>query len=341
MNLQYYKLNFTTPLHIGSNKPGFESSEEIIHSDTLFSAIINTWNKLYPQDMELFFNSQAGDEFVFPYFRLSSAFPYLESLLFFPRPLYRLNLPEDYEKEKPDLLKSLKDVKYISKDIFEKILNGKILNIDENNITEDGKFLLEPNQIEDTILFKKHDVPRILKDRFSNETTPFYFTRTHYNINSGLFFIAEFKSQEWQDKFEAILRLLGDTGIGGDRSVGHGLFEVKGPQNLDLDLDKTSNHFITLSLYHPNEKELESILKSASYQLMERKGWVFAKRSKPLRRQTVRMFTESSIFNGSPDNYGNTVRVLKAMPQQGLDNDVYRYGQTINLPIRLRGGANG
>ena len=42
----------------------------------------------------------------------------------------------------------------------------------------------------------------------------------------GLWFAAQFDSDETQQKIETLLRVLGDTGIGGERNAGYGMFNL-------------------------------------------------------------------------------------------------------------------
>lgn len=338
MIYKLFKLDFVTPLHIGTNRPGFESSDDILHSDTLFSAMINCWSQLYPDDITQFFPEES-DTLVIPFFTISSAFPYLNNTLFFPRPYMPLNIPTDVSESNPNLIKKLKTVNYFSQSLFETAICGEALQFGSDWISADGKFA--DNQIFGKVTadspFKMIDVPRIVKDRMTEEATPYHFTRIQFHRDAGLFFLAQFQDVEWERKFTAVLRLLGDTGIGGDRSVGHGLFQMKNCEELSLRTPIESKHVLTLSLYHPTVAEIPYITAEASYQLIERKGWVFSGRSRPLRRQTVRMFREGSIFPGTVKGYGDTVRVLRKLPELSLHHDVYRFGQALVIPT-LKGG---
>ena len=341
MTYKLFKLNFVTPLHIGTNRPGFENSAEILHSDSLFSALVNCWIQLYPDDIPLFFPEES-DSLVIPFFNISSAFPYFRDTLFFPKPYLQLNIPQDIIEANPNLIKKLKSVTYVSQPIFEAAINNQELLFEDNWFDRSGKFADGQlfNKSESKSPFKMIDVPRVVIDRMTGETMPFNFTRIRFQKDAGLYFLAEFQDTEWEKRFTAVLRLLGDTGIGGDRSVGHGLFEIEEIRDLNINVPENSGYFMTLSLYHPTETEQRSINEKASYQIIERKGWVFSGNAKPLRRQTVRMFTEGSIFPGDIKQYGDTIRVLKKEPGLNLNHDVFRFGQALVVPfIKGRAGS--
>jgi len=336
-----FKLKFRSPLHIGTNKPGFESSDEVLHSDTLFSALINCWLQLYPGDIPLFFPDEDAESIMFPFFRISSAFPYYDGSLYFPKPFIRMNLPKQLFVDNPKMSKKLKKIMFLEQTLFEKIINCEEVTLSDDMIFSNGQFA-DANLIHkgasDIYPFIKYDVPRIVKDRMTGETTPFHFTRIQFNDNAGLFFLADFQDKEWEHKFIAVLRLLGDTGVGGDRSVGHGQFSVDSIGETEIRTPENPTHFLSLSLFHPKTEEVEDIISDSSYQLTERKGWIFSGAAKPLRRQTVRMFQEGSIFKGPVKEYGDTVRVLKRNSSLNLHHDVYRYGQPIIVSVLKKGG---
>jgi len=336
-----FKLKFVSPLHIGTNRPGFESSDEILHSDTLFSALVNCWSQLYPDDLNLFFPKEAKS-LVIPFFAISSAFPYMKERLYFPKPYLPLDIPKEITEANPNLSKKLKSITYFSQTLFEKVISNEEIRISTDWISADGRFAhsktLSKREAGE-IPFVMVDVPRIVKDRMTDEATPFHFTRIQFYKDAGLFFLAKFQNDEWEKKFTAVLRLLGDTGIGGDRSVGHGLFQVKLIDDIDICTPKEPSHFLTLSLYHPTVAEAKNINMEASYQIVERKGWIFSGNSKPLRRQAVRMFREGSVFPGKAETCGDTIIVLKKQPELNLHHDVFRFGQALVVPVH-KGGQN-
>lgn len=339
MKFTYYQLKFTSPLHLGTNRPGFESTDEILHSDTLFSAVINMWALLYPDDMNQFFPEGGGESLDFPWFQVSSAFPYFDSSFYFPKPFKRLETDDGESPKDPKIAKKIKKLKYLDRALFEKAIRDEPIRIEDDKFSGNGLFL-NATPIPEMTPIAIYDVPRVIKDRRSGATTPFNFTRICFHEQAGLWFAAKFSDEKWQKRFQAALNLLGDTGVGGDRSVGHGQFEVNGEGTFTLNTPDDAKHCLTLSLYHPKANEISWIPEDAAYQLIERKGWVFAGRSKPLRRQTVRMFREGSLLS-QPDNCkGDLVRVLDKDSAPGLNHHIYRYGLGFCIPCGKGGSAN-
>jgi CRISPR-associated protein Csm4 len=159
--------------------------------------------------------------------------------------------------------------------------------------------------------------------------------------------------EDWQRRGELALQVLGDAGVGGERSAGHGLFRPHGPHALrDLPDPTPGGRFLTLSLYYPTEAELPDVLKddNVSYRLRMRRGWMASPddsrdakgdlvRGRALRRKAVRMFAEGSILrwlNGKSalgDLANVTPNVFKAV------HPVYRYGYAYAIGYRPKGGA--
>lgn len=329
-----YKLRFRTPLHIGDSRPNYESCEAFIHSDTLFSALINAWRLIYPEDLNDFFPQPAPNSLRFPFFRISSAFPYVGKELFFPKPQTR---PQNQKEEsKPGAAKQFKKLTWIGKSHFENCLKGERLVINEKCLSGDKHFLFSsPTDSDRKKLFTIYDSPRIVKDRDNEQTNIFYFARLYCAENAGLYFMATFPDEQWKKKFDAVLNLLGDEGFGGDRSVGNGLFDAKIPnKKSEIHTPERADHFLTLSLYHPRVEELtNNYIRNSSYDLVLRSGWVFSDRGRPIRRNAVRMFTEGSVFPGHAGDFGDVVKVLDPIPDKNLNHAVYRYGQAFSVPI--------
>jgi len=333
MKLTLFKLKFRTPLHIGDNRPHYESCEGFIRSDTLFSALINAWQLLYPDDLKTFFPEEAPDSVQFPFFRISSAFPYLNDELFFPKPCARLPFKNDAENE-PGLAKKIKKISWLTKLYFEHCLSNEqfVLNADE--LIGVDKFLSCKIWTEQPKIMEIADSPRIVKDRATEQTEIFYYSRLFFADDAGLFFLATFPGETWKSKFISVLRLLGDEGIGGDRSIGHGLFEVaEMMENFEIRVPQKTDSYLTLALYHPRNDECSNLIPGSSYDLTVRSGWVYSGRGLSLRRNAVRMFTEGSVFSGNGENSGDVVKVLEKMPEFKLNHAVFRYGQALGLPI--------
>ncbi len=321
-NMTAYKLKFHTPLHVNAHGVGYEETEEIIRSDTIFSAIMSIWNQFYDDDIETMCHT--------PPFLISSAFPFKADSYFFPRPMVKIGKKDE---DDPKFGKKIKKVKYISKSILENILKGKPPEFKEEKTFQKGIFWTDSEISEESRVFSIREIPRIRIDRQTSSSDIFYFSEVFFEENSGLFFLVRFIEKAIQAKFETILRLLGDEGIGGDKRVGKGLFTME-KAVLSLSVPENATHFLSLSLYYPDEDEFPGILENAGYNLILRRGWLHAFNAMRLRRQEVRMFTEGSVFRSAAKLfYGKTPCVLQKNESLGLMHNIYRYGFAFVLPI--------
>ena len=88
--------------------------------------------------------------------------------------------------------------------------------------------------------------------------------------------------------------------------------------------------WISLSLYHPGRDELTG-LGDGYYDLLTRSGYVFSPDNRSLRRKTVRMFDEGSVFP-VPERRGELADVT---PDGFKAHKVWRFGLAFSLPCRL------
>jgi len=324
-----YKLDFHAPLHIGVHGVGYEETDEIIHSDTLFSAIMSVWGHLYDDDIEKMCQT--------PPFYISSAFPFKKDTLFFPRPFVKIGKEAENEDQKG---KKLKRVTYLSQQLFESILQGEAENLEfsEADTFQDGVFWcknMSLNSQNADRVFTERELPRVTIDRHTNLSEIFYFSEIVFEKDAGLFFLAKFKQKEIKPQFEAVLRLLGDEGIGGDKRMGKGLYSLAIEENFHLSVPANADGFLTLSLYYPEEAEFNNgILKEASYNLINRKGWLHCPGAMSLRRKEIKVFKEGSVFSAiGKETYGTNPCVLERNEDLGLSHSIYRYGFAFSLPI--------
>ncbi|MEW6619056.1 MAG: type III-A CRISPR-associated RAMP protein Csm4 [bacterium] len=319
-----YKLEFKTPLHLGQEGIGLEKTDMIIHSDTLFSALLSCWNLFYADDLEKEIINN-------PPFIISSAFPFSKDDYFLPRPMIRITLNQEVQS------KQIKKIRFISKGLFERIIIGEEVLFTEENTLQGGLFWTETQDTSQGI-FKKREVPRVSIDRRTNTSDIFYFNELVFTQGCGLFFLVKFLSPQIRQKFETVLNLMGDEGIGGDKHLGKGVFDVLKDEPFKLNTPSQANHFLTLSLFHPTEDEIKKgLLNNSSYELILRRGWLHSKGAMSLKRKSIRMFLEGSVFKEfGQKGYGNIPNVLEKNEELGTNHNVYRYGITFNIPIKVR-----
>ena len=286
-----YKLKFTAPFHVDNRGNNFyDESEVFIHSDTLSAAIVSTWALLEPH--------AATKRAASPPFLLSSAFPYFRRTYFLPRPLGStvLALSDECLRD----YKKLKKIQWVASDLWHDVAaNGWQIKPDDIDVVQSTlalpKGAYQPT--EKLTLWAQEERPRLATDRASGRPLKgqlFNFGRVHFDREAGLYFLAHFDDDHDRKEFEGVLSLLGDSGIGADRSNGNGFFHWEKADDFP-ELPPTDTGPVTaLSLINPAPEDFsDTWLDGASYNLTSRGGWI-AHHS--LRRLRLRMFTEGSQF---------------------------------------------
>lgn len=308
MNL--VKLKPKSSLHLGIKEGWMEGTETFIHSDTLFSAFCHSYLLLYGEKkLKNLLDRFLKDS---PPFFISSSFPFWNNEFYFPLP--KNQIPEE---------KRLKKVQFVVKEDFERLLEGERLNEGMKVIpTLDGKTPLEIQNL-----------PHVSLSRLSNQPGEEFFHsgEVWFKGDAGLFFLINFMDKNFEDEFKATINLIADEGIGGDRSSGKGLFERPEFREIEIKLPEEADGFLTLSLYFPQKEEVSN-LSNGFYDLIERKGYIFSPYSQSLRRKSVRMFVEGSVFPKSEIKGG----VVDVTPEIFEPHKVYRYGLPFTIPCRLK-----
>ncbi len=320
-------------LEIGANG----ETDDIVRSDTLFSAIVEASRKLHGRETADYIIELANNGGI----KITSAFPFFEDELFFPLPLNLFVECKDYV-----LQKEFKKIRFISYKLWERLRKG------ENAFAQYGDYERFKNlfsngclfDIEDKAaangnapkIYEKIEVPHTVIDRITNGTNIFYKTELWFNKNAGLFFIADVHD-DFMNKFESIVSFLGDEGIGADRTSGKGFFKLK---TLDFEFGElpNSDSILLLSLYLPTKEEIENIVPHKSYyKLLQRKGWIS---NSTLNRKSTFMLTEGSTMKlkNSAELKGEAIKVLSKENYPELDFDIYRSGIAFGVPVF--GGEN-
>jgi CRISPR-associated protein Csm4 len=326
--MEIVKLKFTSPLHLSRGKSTLDESFDVLHSDTLKSALFVCALELY--------GTYAINEQFFEAFTISSAFPFVKDELFFPKPEL---LPDGLMKRVDR--KKAKKIKYFTQAVFNKILRGgdETVVLTESNIHNIAYYtetVLTENQP-----YISQTVQRVTVNRtFEEEGNTFYTERLYFTEGCGLFFILKINIEKYEPIIKAALRLLGDNGIGSDKSVGNGQFEFETKPFAFEHFNAEKQ--VTLSLYCPQEKEVknESFLKQSAYNLIKRGGYIanpnnFDKST--LRKKSIVMFTEGSVFSkeDTKDLIGKVVDLIpKDRPDVG--HPIYRDGRALFLPYNLK-----
>lgn len=357
-----------TLAHFGELGIGLEETSERVLSDTLFSAWISAYAKLFGRDAATKLLEQFNTELEVP-FRLSSTFIYQqieEKLIYYlPRPL---NFPPNYPVgDDLDFTKAYKGLKYLPLEIWQRWYQGNGFNreYDGAELKVKTKYkdkakgeLTNAKTFDYSKAFEITKVPKIAVDRVTRATNIYHIgfvqykwkpnDQHHDNVQSlsGLYFLVNFSNPDLENTFLAVLDFLGGEGIGGEKSSGAGQFKVEADK-LDplwqqiINFNNATHHsLISLFWQHPLPDEL---LKNASYELQQRGGWLASPSSgRQLRRKSVQMFVEGSVFSGLPQGKLADVTPGKSTDQldKVIGHRVYRSGISLSLPIRIQENSN-
>jgi CRISPR-associated protein Csm4 len=329
MTYSLIKLHFRAPLHISRGREQYESSEDILGSDAIKSA-------LFACGLELFGADEMGGETFFNSFRISSGFPFCGEEVFFPKPMARLNLK--VEKEEAAASKTIKKLRFLGKKYFEGCLAAKEQDVPEAHWLQKGRFIsdLLPK---DTLILKSELQQRVQVPAWGDggDAKPYALERIYFGEAAGLFFLTD-AGPALRPRLEAILRLLGDNGIGTDRSVGNGQFEHEWIEDFSLQTPEDAGHHLNLSLYLPTEAELkQTALADSAYLLKRRGGWIASAANheqRSRRKQAVFMFSEGSVFSRMKRS-GRLIDLKPEMPagMEPVNHPVWRDGQALFIPI--------
>lgn len=322
MNLQLVRLRFRQPLHLSRGKLNtYESSEHTLHSDTVQAALFVCALQLYDEATALDFQDAV---------QVSSAFPFVDHEFWLPRPL-NLRFDDD-----PDTRKELKKIKYLKKGHFEKALRGEKL--------ENGELLDNEGRAIQPKIWEADVTQRVLIDRVNAGSTPFYLEKLYpenWHRDRGLFVLLKNEGFD-AAKLKSLFRLLGDNGIGLQRSLGNGTFDIEKLEieDFSLALPDSGSAWVNLSLYRPDDeqKEIEKIqLEHSHYQLLKRGGWLSSPDDTAhmsLRKKSVLMFSEGSVL--ALDGAALVGKIEDLDPREDVPHPVFRDGRGIFLPMKLK-----
>lgn len=322
------KLKHLSPFHIGTGKENYDFSSSMLQSDTLSAALAAMRvQKGEKDDVESFLDS----------FTVSSAFPYYGKILFMPKPNGRISVnvtdTEEYSSRK-----KLKKVQFVEFDLWKQLLMGKTLNITSSQLKD--CFLLSTKSTSDFVIPYKSQVnQRVSVPRNDGaDAEPFFFDWTYYQENAGLYCLLDAPDNMIGELLD-LFQLLGETGLGTDKNVGGGKFEVdRNTEWIDFDFIETANASMLLSLYIPTEQEVGMLnLPESRYELVLRGGYMAGSDEedfKHLRKKSVYAFSVGSIFPTTAKLSGKIVDLKPSWNDEHM-HPVYRSGKPFFVPIKV------
>lgn len=319
------KLNFFGGLHIGRGGEELDKTASTYSSDALKSALFAVGLPYYAEWGE------APGTF-FKGFRISSAFPWCGEDLFLPKPgnmRFGFGKTDDLTEAK-----QAKKIIYVSADIFHKWATSpeEKIEVKEAQIGDDvflfsqtGKKFLH------TSVQQRVQVPT----GGEGDTRPYYFERLLFEENSGLYFLISFLDETLRPQVMHTLRLLGDVGIGTDRTVGNGQFEVAVATDYVMPVGSKGLQ-MALGLYLPSQDEIATVdLEQSHWSLVKRGGYMAASENdeyRSLRKNNIYFFGEGSTFRTDRSLKGRFVNLQPAWNTPGM-HPVWRCGMPLFINL--------
>ena len=371
--MKLFKLAPRAAFHFGQRGVEVEGTQVYCRADTLFSALCLTLRELDTEGSIALtrlldrFPRSDGQEGP-PPFRLTSAFPYAGDVLLLPKPLVPGNLGAASSEEHG---KTLKRVEFVSQGIFTAWLNGDALDryLEDDNFLHGGDLWTTPAEREALEIFRDEQtgaiqlwkvdtVRRVTVDRVTSKSAVYQARSVRYRRvktasgeqRTGLWVLVDWPNGE-PDEAELtwmanLFAVLGDGGLGGERSAGYGQFDMESPADFaGFDIQGLNERWLTLAPYHPRPDELgeDGVLgQGCAYTLLVRRGWVASPEGMSFRRPLVRVLGEGSVLHhpagGERECYGGLADVTPAImdPEAGGDgHKVWRYGIAFPVPVGI------
>lgn len=317
----------------------------IIHSDTLFSAITSIYELAYNEG-EKFIQFVSDGKLNF-----SSAFPVLEDttnnkfIYFLPKPTHQLKIKDlEGKKEKKIRFVSLNTFKLMIQNLHKEKLE---IQLDSDSLEIiDNKYFTIKNELNISSIPQDHRT--FIKEIISPKTAvhkeiqedSFYFQTDLQliplsNKENGIYYMPHFyfflehtlDSEDYK-QFISCLRILADEGIGGDRSAGKGKFEDIFLDEIDIATQSSLDLYINLAMFNPKDQsEFENCL---FYDIKKRGGGDLGSEvNEDYHRKQIRMITEGSILKGKVEG-----RIIDVSPFVNFFKyKIYRNGKSFILPM--------
>ncbi|URZ02305.1 type III-A CRISPR-associated RAMP protein Csm4 [Clostridium felsineum] len=323
---------------------------DYISSDKLYSMIINALSYVITES-ELNIIVNLINEKV----KISSAFLGLKItknnvskyIDFLPKPYLLIREKESSKKiEEENLLnrKKYKNINWVSCNAFGNLSKKYDFNGDDidysfkNGFIIDGKYYIENYEVEDDVRDILEDYSPIKKDMLQRNTID-RLTKasidTYYDSFSVLsikksngikvepyfYFFIDDDEEILKDEYIEALQFIS---IGGKRSLGAGVIEKIDINKYKFNICDTGKRYVNVSMIYPKESDLSRISK---YSLENRNGFIFSKKSTSIKKPTLRMIKEGSIFNGKVEGDIYSFKV------DGISHDIHVYGKAFLYPF--------
>lgn len=338
------KLGFkeNAKIHIG------EELFDYIPSDKLYSFLINALSYVYKEEE---FNDKITiiNEKVL----LSSAFLGIKItknqeekvIEFLPKPyilIRKEGVSAEEEERNLKNRKRFKNISWVSQHAYMNLSNNLVSDKDYIDYRFDqgtiiaNKYYFEDNEVSKEVRdildtyspFKSEFIQRNVINRYTKESLNTYYDgytvfchkrSNEISIEPYLYFYIDDKENILSN---SDIKLLEFISIGGKRSVGAGVIEKV--EISEETINVKGNLYMNLSMVFPKRDDLDKINK---YSLENRNGFIFSKKSTNIKKPTIRMIKEGSIFSNIIEGD------ILSFEVNSIAHNIYVYGRAFLLPF--------
>jgi CRISPR-associated protein Csm4 len=329
------------PWRIGPDSGERDRVESILHSDALYSAVSAAMDQLGLLEdwLAATFVNAAG-----PAVRFSSCYPFQDEVLF-------VVPPGNLWPPPPSLKVRWKGARFLPLPVVESLLADRPLDEEQWRVDGMSRCLVPVRW--DQGPFRTAIRSAAAVDRLSGDVAVHRTACLEFTPGAGMWAVAAFASDEaaarWAEPVRAALRLLADSGLGGERSCGWGrsgkvefregvlpdlVFSPRAAEAVQTDGELApapATAYWLLSLFTPAETDAVNWVRG-SYSLLTRGGRVGSRAAHGALKRLSRMVAEGAvIFSEAPP----TGAALDVAPE-GVPHPVYRAGFALALPIPWR-----
>lgn len=320
------RLRPVTPWRIGPDSGNRDRVDRIYHSDSLYSAITGTMASLGLLEEWLDATARGTNE---PAVRFSSCFPFQGNNLY-------VVPPRHVWPPAPSPKVRWKSARFVPMRAVEKLLTGESLSEDAWLVDSASESLIPTSA--PTGIFRASVRSSAAIDRGGDGAVAHSTACLEFAPQCGLWFVAVFKDatakEEWRDRLQGAIRLLADSGFGGERSRGWGRAET--PEFREGKLDELltapavsgeSVHWL-LSLFHPSETD-EIDWSHGNYTVTTRTGRIESPAQWGDAKKASRMVSEGSVLSAPSLPRGSVVDIAP----EGFPHPVYRAGLALTIAV--------
>jgi CRISPR type III-A-associated RAMP protein Csm4 len=329
------------PWRIGPDSGARDRVDRIFHSDALFSAVCHAMGRLGRLEEWLAATvSSAGA----PAVRLSSLFPCLGDMLFVPPPRNLWPPP-------PSAKVRWRNASFVPLEVVHDLLADKALNDSRWYLDGASGCLLPASQQFRPGPFRPALRSHAAVDRLRGDAIEVHRTAClEFSEGGGFWGIAAFAGEEaqeqWSVPLETAFRLLADTGLGGERSLGWGrsaapeftkgelpALIVPEPEAPAAPAQEETAWWL-LSLFSPAPQDAID-WQRGHYSLTGRGGRIDSPARSGEAKKVVRMIEEGSVLLATAPLAGAAPDVAP----DGFPHPVFRCGFAVAIPVPLRQGG--